>query len=244
MGAQGLERALGGGVGAAALDRERDDGDGLVGADLDVRGLGELPGGQCAVVQLLDRGLDGRGGDVVGLDHGRGRKGPAGEGGLEAVVGLDDRLAARVAVEAGVLELHAERGDAERHEQAAREESRHHGALEDAGEDGAPDARLALVRVAALGDVGHAALLQPVLAAQERQHRGQEGQRAEHGDGDDEHRPDAEADEERVAGEQQSGHRGQHGHAGDEHRAARGGGGALDGRLGGVAAVALLQHAA
>ncbi len=68
----------------------------------------------------LDRGLDRRGGDVGGLDDGQRRDGAAGERGLEAVVGLDDRLAARVAVEARVLELHAERGDAERDEQAAR----------------------------------------------------------------------------------------------------------------------------
>ena len=126
-------------------------------------GLGELAGGQRPVVQLLDRGLDRRGRDVLGLDHGRGRDGAAGEGGLEAVVGLDDRLAARVAVEARVLELDAERGDAEGDEQAAGDQRRHERALEDAGEDGAPDARLALGLVAALGDVGHAALLQPVL---------------------------------------------------------------------------------
>ena len=92
-----------------------------------------------------------------------GRDGAAGEGGLDAVVGLDDRLAARVAVEARVLELHAERGDAEGDEQAAGDQRRHERALEDAGEDGAPDARLALGLVAALGDVGHAALLEPVL---------------------------------------------------------------------------------
>ena len=106
------------------LTESGDDGDGLVGADLDVRGLGELAGGERAVVQLLDRGLDRRGGDVVGLDHGRGGHGAAGEGGLEAVVGLDDRLAARVAVEARVLELDAERGDAEGDEQAAGEHGR------------------------------------------------------------------------------------------------------------------------
>ena len=57
-------------------------------------------GGERLVVQLPDRGLDRRGGDVVGLDHGHGRDGAAGERGLDAVVGLDHRLAARVAVEA------------------------------------------------------------------------------------------------------------------------------------------------
>ena len=50
--------------------------------------------------KCLDGGLDRRGGDVVGLDHGQGRNGAAGEGGLDAVVGLDDGLAAGVAVEA------------------------------------------------------------------------------------------------------------------------------------------------
>ena len=164
LGAQDLERALGGGVGAAALDRERDDGDGLVGADRRRRrarragrwrapgraAAGSRPGPAAAVTS-------------VGLDHGRGRDGAAGEGGLDAVVGLDDRLAARVAVEARLLELDAERGDAEGDEQAAGEQRRDERALEDAGEDGAPDARLALGLVAALGDVGHAALLEPVL---------------------------------------------------------------------------------
>ena len=182
--------------------------------------------------------------DVVGLDHGQGRDGAAGEGGLDAVVGLDDRLAARVAVEAGLLELDAERRDAEGDEQAAGDQRRHERALEDAGEDGAPDARLALGLVAALGDVGDAALLEPVLLAEEGEHRGQEGHRAEHGDGDDEHRADAEADEDRVAGEQQPGHRGHHGQARDQHRAAGRGGGDLHGGLGRVAAVALLHHAA
>ena len=112
IGAQDLERALGRGVGAAALDRQGDDRDGLVGADVDRGGLGELTGGDRLVVQLRDGGLDRRGRDVLGLDHGRGGDGAAGEGGLQLVVGLDDRLAARVAVEAGLLELDAERGDA------------------------------------------------------------------------------------------------------------------------------------
>jgi hypothetical protein len=53
LGAQRRERALGGRVGPVALDREADDGDGLVGADLHARGLGEAAGRQRAVVQLL-----------------------------------------------------------------------------------------------------------------------------------------------------------------------------------------------
>ena len=244
LGAQDLERALGRRVGAAALDRERDDGDGLVGADLDAEGLREPAARQRAIVQLLDRGLDRRGGDVVGLDHGRGRDGAAGERRLEPVVGLDDRLAARVALVARVLELDAEHGEAERDEQAAGQHRRHERALEDAGDDGAPDARLALGLVAALGDPRHAALLEPVLLSEEREHRGQEGHRPEDRDRDDEHRADAEADEDRVAGEQQTGHRGDHGQARDEHGTARRGGGDLDRGLGRVAAIALLHHPA
>ena len=64
-------------------------------------------------------GLHGRGGDVGGLDHGHGRDGAAREGVLHAVVGLDHRLAARVAVEARLLELQPEGGDAEGDEHAA-----------------------------------------------------------------------------------------------------------------------------
>ena len=67
--AQDLERAIGRGVGAAALDREGDDSDGLVGADVDGGGLGELAGGERLVVQLRDRGLDRRSGHILGLDH-------------------------------------------------------------------------------------------------------------------------------------------------------------------------------
>ena len=115
-------------------------------------------------------------------------------------------------------------------------------ALEHPGDDRAPHPRLALGLVAALGDVGHAALLQPVLLTQERQHRGQEGQRPQHRDGDDQHRADAEADEDRVAGEQQPGHRGHHRDARDQHGTARRAGGDLHRRLDRMAAVALLHH--
>jgi len=45
-----------------------------------------------------------------------------------------------------------------------------------------------------------------------------EKQRADHRGEDDDHRPDADRREDRVAGEQQSGHRDQHRRAGDQHR--------------------------
>ena len=245
LGAQHLERALGGGVGAAALDRERDDGDGLVGADLDARGLGELAGGQRPVVQLLDRGLDRRGRDVVGLDDGRGRDGAAGEGGLEAVVGLDDRLAARVAVEARVLELDAERGDAEGDEQAAGEHASTRSGRLRTRVRMAPQTRdspLSAWRRLVMN--GTRPFSSQFFRLRNASIAGRKVSEPSMRDGDDEHRADAEADEDRVAGEQQAGHRGHHGQARDEHRAARGGGGDLHRGLGRVAAVALLHHAA
>ena len=92
------------------------------------------------------------------------------ERGVDAVERLDDRLAARHALGAGLLELHAERRDRQRDEQAAGEDHRDDRAGQDAGQDRVPHARLALVLVAALGDVGHAALLEPALLAEVGQH--------------------------------------------------------------------------
>jgi hypothetical protein len=56
--------------------------------------------------------------------------------------------------------------------------------------------------------------------AELRQQRRQDGQRAEHGDADDRHRRDAEADGRLVAREEHSGHRDHDGQSGDEHGAA------------------------
>ena len=58
---------------------------------------------------------------------------------------------------------------------------------------------------------------------------GQHGQRADHRDRDDHHRPDREGHERLVAGEEHAGHRDQHGDAGDEDGAAGGGCGGLEG---------------
>ena len=117
------------------------------------------------------------------------------------------------------------------------------GRAEDAGQDRVPHARLALVLVATLGDVGQAALLEPALLAEVGQHGRQERERPDHGDGDDDDRADAEGREDRVAGEEHAGHRGDHGEAGDQHRATRGGGGDVERGLGRAALVLLLHHA-
>ena len=58
--------------------------------------------------------------------------------------------------------------------------------------------------------------------AEQRQHRGQHRQRAEHGHRDDEHRADGHRGEDGVAGEQQPGHRDADGEAGDHDGATAG----------------------
>ena len=66
------------------------------------------------------------------------------------------------------------------------------------------------------------------LVAEPREQRRQDGERAEHRDGDDDHRRDPERQVRLVAGEQHPGHRDHHGQAGDEHRAAGRGCGGLE----------------
>ena len=131
-------------------------------------GSDSLPVAIALSCSSLDGGLDLGRGDVLGLDHDVGRRAAAGEGRVDAVERLDDRLAAGHALGAGLLELHAERGDRQGDEQAAGEDRRDERARQDAVEDGVPHARLALGLVAALGDVGHAALLEPALLARGR----------------------------------------------------------------------------
>jgi len=71
---------------------------------------------------------------------------PPGKAGVDAVQRLEDRrAAARHAVGARILELHVQRGDRHGDEQAAGDDDRHEGALEDAGQDRVPEARLAVV---------------------------------------------------------------------------------------------------
>ena len=193
-------------------------------------------------MELLDRVLDLGRRDVLGLDDDAGRNAAARERRVDAVERLDDRrAAARHAVGAGVLELHVQRGQRHGDEQAAGEDRRHDRALEDAGEDRVPHAGLALGLVAALGDVGDAALLQPALLAEVGQHGGQERQRPDHGHADDDDRAEAEGREDRVAREEHAGHGRHDGEAGDQHRAAGGGRGDVE-RVGGRAAVVALLH--
>ena len=66
---------------------------------------------------------------------------------------------------------------------------------------------------------GTRTLLDPV--AEPREDRGQDGERADHRDGDDHHRPDREGHERLVAGEEHAGHRDHHRDARDEHGPAR-----------------------
>ena len=219
-----------------AIDRDRD---GLRRVDVDVERLRQLTAGDRLVVQLRDRGRDLGRGDVLGLDHDGGRHAAARERLVEAVQRLDDRLAAGHALGAGLLELHAERGDRQRDEQAAGEHHRDDRVLDDAVEDRVPHAGLAAVLVATLAEVGDAALLEPVLLAEVGEHRGEERQRPEHGDGDHEDRAEAERGEDRVAGEEHAGHRRHDGEPGDQHRATRGRGSDVQ-RIGGRAALVLL----
>ena len=65
-----------------------------------------------------------------------------------------------------------------------------------------------------------------------RQHRGQDGERADHRDADDEDRAGRHRAEALVAGEVHAGHGGHDGEAGDEDGAAGGGGGGLERGLG------------
>jgi hypothetical protein len=111
-------------------------------------------------------------------------------------------------------------------------------------QDRVPHARLALGRVAPLGDVRHAALLQPALLAEVGQHRRQHGERPDHCDADHDDRANAERGEDRVAGEEHAGHGRHDGDAGDQHRATRGGGGDVERVRGRAALVALLHHPA
>ena len=75
---------------------------------------------------------------------------------------------------------------------------------EDAVEDRRPEPALAVVALEP-PEERHARLVDPV--AEPRQHRREDGQRADHRDGDDHHRPDREGHERLVAGEEHPGHR-------------------------------------
>ena len=115
----------------------------------------------------------------------------AGERGLDALVGLHDRQVVRQAGDAGVDRLHVQRGEREDDQDAAGGDHRDDRAGEGLVDDPAPDARLAVIAVAQAAEVGHAALLDVV--AELGEDRGEDGDAAEHGDGDDEHRADGEA---------------------------------------------------
>ena len=144
-------------------------------------------------------------GDVLGLDDGERRQRAARERGLDALVGLHDRHVVRQAGGARVDRLHVQRGEREHEQDAAGGDDRDDRAGERLVDDPAPDARLAVVAVAQAADVRHAALLDVV--AELGEHRGEDGDAAEHRDGDDEHRADGEGGEDRVARQEHAGHR-------------------------------------
>ena len=110
-------------------------------------------------------------------------------------------------------------------QEPAGEGDRDERAAQDAIEDRAPDAAVAL-RAAVLVQEWH---VQPVDVVAERgEGGGQDGERADYRDRDHDHRRESEAHECLVAGEQHAGHCDHHGQAGDEHGAAGGRGGGLE----------------
>ena len=124
-----------------------------------------------------------------------------------------------------VLSVNAGTGEGDEH--GAGGDGRDDRAPEDAVEDCAPEAALAVLAAEPVHE-RDAALLDPVAELAESS-AGQHGQRAEHRDRDDHHRPDREGHERLVAGEEHAGHRDQDGDAGDEDGAAGGGCGGLEG---------------
>jgi hypothetical protein len=152
-------------------------------------------------VQRVDGGLHWRRGDVGGLDDHGGWHLGAGEGRLDAVVGLDDGQvlgqhlggAQRLG-----LEVEGRQGQDREHQSCAH--GREQRSPQDRADHACPDAAAAL-----------AAPLQP--AAKERdaalvdavaelgQQRGQDGERADHGDQDDQHGAHRDRGQDAVAGQ-------------------------------------------
>ena len=201
--------------------------DGGVLVDLDRDRLVHAAAGERPLLELGDRRAHCRRVHVRRLDDDvRGQR-RAGERLLHPVVRLDDgeRLRERLGSRGRDVQLERRRG--ERQQQAAGEDGREHGPAQDAVDDRAPDPAFAVVAA----EPAEERDAQPVdLVAEPREQGGQHGQRAEHRDGDDEDRRDAERGEGRVAGQEHAGHRHHHRQAGDEHRAAGGGGGGLERR--------------
>ena len=188
-----------------------------------------LAGGQRPPLERLDLGRDLRGRDVLGLDHdlapAADRPGTPRRSGCRVwTIGSPFGSPWRPGTDVCMLNA----GIASATSSAAGEHRGDDRVLQHAVDDRAPDPRLGAA-LTALRDERNAALHDAV--AELRQQRREHGQRAEHGDRDDEDRAGRHRGERLVAGEVHPGHRHDHGEAGDQHRAARGRGGGLERRL-------------
>ena len=171
----------------------------------------------------------------------------AGEGLLDGAVGLHDRQAARQVVEAGHLQVHAERREREHQQDPGRAERGDERMAERGPQHGSPDARLAARALGALQQ--RAPISQPSERRAARAARSAQPEEPAASTASTPRSmrspslpssagstvseptiamnttiiaPSAERGEDLVAGEQQPGHRDQHREARDEHRLARG----------------------
>ena len=167
----------------------------------------------------------------VALDRDDGRGGAAGERVPHLVERLDFLERLRQGVEARLARVEAQGREGQEEQHRGRRDRGDERAAEDGAEHRTPDATLAVVLLEP-AEERDAHLVDPV--AEPREDRGQDGERADHRDGDDHHRPDREGHERLVAGEEHAGHRDHHGDARDEHGPARRRCGSLEG--GGFAA--------
>ena len=131
-------------------------------------------------------------GDVVGLDDDERGQRAAGERGLDAVVGLHDRQVVRQARGARVDRVHVQRGEREHDQDAAGGDDARRTGRASARSMTQPHTRDSpWLRWRRRPMIRHAALLDVV--AELGEHGGEDGDAAEHRDGDDEHRADGEA---------------------------------------------------
>ncbi len=220
------ERGLRLGVGAGAGERDVDRRDGVVAAGLDLDRALQLAGRERLLLEGDDRVLNGWGADVVRLDRddGRDRCRPGRQRrdcfiGSISGIEMSSRPVVVVFSWRAPGSVSAIRtAPAATAEMTGRRRTRSRTA---------PQKRLSpfLLRSRPRNGIRPFSTLSPSLPSSAGQH----GERAEHRDGDDHHRPDREGHERLVAGEEHAGHRDQHGDAGDEDGAAGGGCGGLEG---------------
>ncbi len=224
--AQGAQGGVADRVVAAAVERDVDGGDVLLGVDGDVDRSVHPAGGQGAGLEVGDRGGHRGGVDVGGPDHHGGGRGAAGEGCLDLLRDGDQLVALRqLLLEGQVGGVHGEQRRGQADQDGAGQGGGGQRAAQHRGEHGVPEPAAGGGGVGAAEPVeeGHPALVDPV--AEHREQCGQHGERAEHG-GDDDHdggvRHGLELGD---AGEEHAGHGDHHGDAGDQQGPAAGGGG-------------------